>query len=226
MDANAPFSVSFWHARLNNLPLLQFYTQSTHTLHTHSPHLILCTVVSLPLLMGNNDCVSTTRPPRAAPFRVSLSPFPSWCCTFRTRPLCNCVCVTLRESHTLYEQWARLICCHFSQIYLFCFLAHFSSALYPLCGCMLQLPHGKCCINIIWFIYFLYLLSVAWATLSRCLLLSYCVTEIILSWFLFVYFFYLLMLTLHRAENTTTGLAIYLIFFLPLFQFRFALLIA
>lgn len=102
MDANAPFSVSFWHARLNNLPLLQFYTQSTHTPHTHSPHSILCTVVSLPLLMGNNDCVSTTRPPRAAPFRVSLSPFPSWCCTFRTRPLCNCVCVTLRESHIPY----------------------------------------------------------------------------------------------------------------------------
>lgn len=141
--------------------------------------------------MGNNDCVSTTLPPRAASFRVTLSPFPSWCCTFRTRPLCNCVCmcVTLHKSYTLHEQWARLICCHFCQIYLFCFLAHFSSTLYPLCGCMLQLPHGKCCINIIWFIYFLYLLSVAWATLSWCLLLSYCVTEIILSWFLFVSFF-------------------------------------
>lgn len=186
MDANAPFSVSFWHARLNNLPLLQFYTQSTHTLHTHSPHSILCTVVSLPLLMGNND--NSPAPCRS----VSGFPFPFSQLMLHishSSIVQLCVCNPTRVTYTLYEQWARLICCHFCQIYLFCFLAHFSSALYPLCGCMLQLPHGKCCINIIWFIYFLYLLSVAWATLSRCLLLSYCVTKIILSWFLFVSFF-------------------------------------
>lgn len=175
--------------------------------------------------MGNNDCVSTTLPPR-----VTLSPFPSWCCTFRTRPLCNCVCVCnpTRVTHTLHEQWARLICCHFCQIYLFCFLAHFSSTLYPLCGCMLQLPPGKCCINIIWFgLFSLSFICALSNTLSVFVVILLCHWDNFkLISFCIFFFVYLFMLTLHRAENTTTGLAIYLIFFLPLFQFRFALLIA
>lgn len=126
--------------------------------------------------------------------------------------VCNLMRVTVDTKYPT-EQWARLLrdtlwvsLLSFVTFIVYLFLAHFSSALYPLCGCSVQLPHLICCCNI--FVYLiLYLLSLAWATL----LLSYCVRQIIKSWLCFCFIsFFLLLLT---DQNTPTGLAFNFVIF-------------